>query len=165
MARFDNAPPRGIPDLTITLPTPPQTNATVRIRGGIYFSGPERWLMESTNTTVNDLKLIKWFTLRFELIGKDSQEGGTDTVRYSGIIATVPPFTNPPFVADQSGNVTVMQRSLRPVYDFSTQVPINVLNEDPVPGAKDEIYARLSLYNTLTGEVIKIDSNVVEVQL
>ena len=165
MARFDMAPPRGIPDLTITLPIPPQTNATVRIRGGIYFSGPERWLMESTNTTVNDLQRIKWFTLSFELIGKDSQEGGTDTVRYSGTIARVPPITNPPFVGAQGGNMTMMERSIRPLYDFSTQIPINVLNEDPVPGAKDEIYAKLSLYNVLTGEVIKIDSNVVEIQL
>ena len=165
MARLDNAPPRGIPDLTITLPIPPQTNATVRIRGGIYFSGPEVWLMESTNTTEYDLKLIKWFTLRFELIGKDSQEGGTDTVLYSGTIAKVPPIANPPFVGAQVGNVTMMERSARPLYDFSTQVPINVLNEDPVPGAKDEIYARLILYNNLTGEVIKRDSNVVEIQL
>ena len=163
MARFDVAPPRGIPDLTITLPIPPQTNATVRIRGGIYFSGPEIWLMESTNTTV-DLKRIKWFTLSFELIGKDSQEGGTDAVRYSGTMtAKVPPIANPPFVGSQGGNVTMIKS--RPVYDFSTQIPINVLNEDPVPGAKDEIYAKLSLYNVLTGEVIKIDSNVVEIQL
>jgi len=132
------------PTLNIT-PIAGHQFAIVKVTGEIEFSRADQYLMDSAFA-----KQVKWFMIIAQLYGKDSHEGGVDTAiywmgskQYPEVAATLP----------------ITSYSL-----IMNTVPIFVLNEDPAPGAKDEIYAKVTLTN-LFADYAKTERNsdVVEI--
>jgi len=118
------------------------TTANVKVNGEIEFSPADRYLMDSAFP-----KRVFWYNLVATLWGKDSQEGSTDTNRH-WLGAKLYPEA-----------ATTLQNT---PYSFDVQVPISVLNEDPEPGAKDELYAKVFLANLFAGTNKEAKSDTVE---
>jgi hypothetical protein len=141
--------------LTIVLNTPP-TTATVKVRGAITYNRAEKWLMETAFNSG-----AKWFWLSVDLYGKDSHEGGTDTLLRLGLISKVFPES-----AIISGITRPPSDSTIVPFDYSSQIDTASLNEDPIFGQADEIYAKVKLTNMIADCNVKtVNSNVVTLNL
>lgn len=112
----------------------PNKRTTVTVDGKVFFTALE----------FNQIPLGLEFSVKCEVMGEDSPDADDQLFVFNTLFI---PTTNPNTPGHALGQLT----NPEPVR-FQTDLRNSVLNED---GGTDEIYARLTLKNLETGQVVK----------